>query len=257
MNNARIVFDFSCIAGCAAAGGKLLALCYLLMPFAVFAEASAEKDCIVWHKSEEHYVQDPLEGELSFTFSFTNLCDEAIKFEYARPSAPGFSANLKESVVQPGETGSVECIYEIPYYQGKQRSVFALGTEKHGRQLVRLEVIVPTFYEIEGEGTYVRDDHPWVSERFFVRWVKGESEPEREIVLRNSFGVPVPIKGLVGAVDFLNAELETVKEGEEYALKLRPERIDENFHEILFLLLEFPKGVERRAMIIFECKERF
>ena len=96
MTNAKFIFSFLYTVGCC---GELkkghLSLCCVLMPVAVSAKDSDRSDCIVRQKAEEHYVQDPIEGKLSFTFSFTNLCDDVIKFEYIRPSAPGFSINLK------------------------------------------------------------------------------------------------------------------------------------------------------------------
>lgn len=219
------------------ASALVAALIAAALPFSLFADA------LVWAKEKQHFDTSFGQDSVEAVYKFTNTSDRPVTITEATASCGCTVPSLDKKVYQPGESGELKAIFTLGSRQGEQRKTITVNTETGGEQNqynLMLEVDIPVPVTLT----------PRV--RF---WSVGEQAEAQEVAISFNEKLPMEIQGLKRKDDqepeSFDYEIETVKEGLEYRLKITPKHPNAKSRDVFYLVSDDDKEDILRSFPIY------
>ena len=135
---------------------------------------------------------------------------------------------------QPGEKGTIRGVFELGTFKGttdKAVSIYLKG-DAPGKPSVNLvvRVHIPVLFKVSEKTN---------------RWVIGGAKDEKVVTMKVQHDQPIKVTGVDGTNDNFTFELETVKEGWEYRLRVTPKDVSAPAYGIVRVRTDCP--IKRHA----------
>ena len=184
-----------------------LLLILLAFHFA-FPCAGVAASALTWETRRLDLRPAPGEKEVRGEFKFTNTSRETVTIDSVRPSCGCTTAKLDKKAYAAGETGVVNAVFTIGGRRGLQAKGIEVKVrgESEGAMLI-LMVYIPESVTMEPKIVY---------------WNIGEKADSKTIKLTLSAGSTMRPKEVTSTNTNITASLETVREGREYRLVVKP-----------------------------------
>ena len=202
-----------------------------LWPLFVFvASAHAE---LVWVKPVQEFQCTPEQSSVEAKFAFKNAGKTPVTVKSIVTSCGCTTARLDKKTYAPGESGEVVANYSFRMQSGALRKLITVTTD---------DGAPPTELDIR-----VFRHEPLTVKPGLVYWRTGDA-PEAKTVQLQAHDYPVHVKSVTSSNPKLTATLQTVKEGEQYAVLIRPGDTAQKESAEITVLTDFPRHRPRATL---------
>ena len=139
---------------------------------------------------------------------------------------------------QPGESGTVEAVFELGAFEGEVRKTLGVTTDEPGagETILTLAVTIPVLYEVEPS---------------MLKWTLHDPAAAKEFTLRVKGDSAVRVTGLVSSRENMIAEAKEIAPGREYRIILTPRTTAEPMLGSLRVETDAPWERYRRKLLFF------
>ena len=165
---------------------------------------------VVFEKAEFAFSADYSEAIKEFDLPFTNHTDKPIKVLSVETSCSCMKVSAADKQVEPGATSQVHCVVQIPNSSGPIQKLIILNTAAPGggMHVVRVKVKVPSILTLTPER---------------LTWPISSATDEKVLRIQVAHAAaPVNITKVECPGDLFEWTLKTIREGQEYELRIRP-----------------------------------
>jgi hypothetical protein len=203
----------------------VLALCVL--PFPAFAD-------LTWTKTVQEYQCTPDDKSIDARFAFKNTGKTPVTIRELHSSCGCTTAKLDKKVYAPGESGEVVATYSFRGQTGALRKMVTVYTDQETPP-VQLDI-------------RVFRHEPFEMKPGLVYWRTGDAGEAKTVQLTaNSY--PVRIKKVTSSNPHFVASLEPLKEGEKYAVNVKPTTTAAKESAEITVVTDFPPAAPRTYKI--------
>ena len=162
-----------------------------------------------WEKPWQDYHRLPSDGHLETQYNFKNTGSTPVTIRRVKTSCGCTTAKLDKNTYGPGEQGQITVKFTFGDRKGPHRKIINVTTDDQE---------VPTELNLT-----VWIDEPVTLSPELVFWRKGEAVTGKTVQLANGPGArAVHVKKVTSSNPRLTAKVETVKDGEQYAVTITP-----------------------------------
>jgi len=187
---------------------QIFAWLFLLV---VLAEAAtAEPKGVVFAQAEFVFTADYGETIKEFDLPFANHTEKTVKVLSVETSCSCMKVTATEKLVEPGATGRVHCVFQVPNVTGPVQKLVLLHTDapEGGLHVVRVRVDVPSALTLTPDR---------------LTWAIGASADEKLLrITVAAAAAPVNIAKVECPGDLFAWTLKTIHEGREFELRVKP-----------------------------------
>lgn len=167
-------------------------------------------------------------------FAFKNIGKTPVTVKSITTSCGCTTAHLEKRTYAPGETGEVVAKYNFRFQSGALRKLVTVTTDD-GTQPMALDI-------------RVFRHEPFEVKPALVFWRTGEAGEAKTVqLLANNF--PVHVKSVTSSNPRLVASVQTVKEGEEYTVSVKPADTAQKESGEISVTTDFPAASPRTYTI--------
>lgn len=178
--------------------------------------------------------------EVAVSFPFEVVGDRAVKITDIRTYCSCLSVGTKDGKKEfgPGESGSIEAVFELGAFEGEVEKSLGVTTDLGGEAETELKVVVtiPVLYEAEPAN---------------VAWVVGDEPVGKTIRLRMRGDQPIRVVNAVSSRENMVVEAKEVEAGREYLLTLTPKTTAEPMLGMLRVETDAPWERYRKKLLFF------
>jgi hypothetical protein len=208
---------------------KLFPACCAL----VFLSAPGQAE-LAWKRPVQEFQCTPEDKSVDARFPFTNTGKQPVTVTSIKTSCGCTTARLEKKVYAPGESGEVGVTYSFRGQTGALRKLVTVKTDDRAE---------PTVLDIR-----VFRHEPFEVKPSLVFWRTGDAgEPKQVQLLANSY--PVRVKGVSSSNPRVTASVQTVKEGEQYAVTVKPVSTAQKESAEITVTTDFPASAPRSYKI--------
>lgn len=177
--------------------------------FSLFV-ASTSLAALEWKTTTQKIEVHPLQVSAVVPFEFTNTGDKPVTITKLKPNCGCITGEVDKKTYDPGESGSVDVVFNLIGRQGTQHKGIAVTTDAQPTKPVQLyiDTVVPKSYT------------PSVKR---IVWASGEDHAPKTIRLTNSSRSAFPLEKALPSTDGVAVELKMIRDGFEYDLVITPE----------------------------------
>ena len=173
-----------------------------------FPCAGNAASALIWEHRQLDFRPAPGDKEIRAEYKFTNSSRNTVTIDSVRSSCGCTTAKLEKKVYAPGETGAITAVFTI----GSRRGLQTKGIEVKVRGESDAMMLILMAHIAESV----------TLEPKIVFWNIGEAPVAKTIKLTLSPGATMRPKEATSTNPALSASLETVREGREYRLVVKP-----------------------------------
>jgi hypothetical protein len=207
---------------------KSIAAAILLLSLAT---ARAE---LAWTKPIQEFQCLPDQNSVEAHFAFKNVGKDPVTIKSLVTSCGCTTAKLAKKIYAPGESGEVLATYTFRFQSGALRKLVTVTTDDHTE---------PMTLDIR-----VFKHEPFEVKPALVYWRTGEAAEGKTIQLTAN-NYPVHIKSVSSSNPRLTAQLQTVKDGEAYAVLVKPADTAQKEAAEISVVTDFPAAAPRTYTI--------
>lgn len=187
-----------------------------------------------WLKPVQDFQATPDQRSVEARFAFKNVGSTPVTIKSLKTTCGCTTASLGKKTYQPGEDGEVVAVYSFPMQRGALRKLVTVTTDDQPTPAVLdIRVFVHEPFEIKPALVFWRTGTP--------------AEPKRVQLVAN--GYPVHIKGVTSSNPRLTASLQTIRDGEEYLVNVKPADTGTKETAEIKVLTDFPANAPRTYTI--------
>lgn len=202
---------------------------------------SAVRGELKWDRDRVEIKPDPMDTIADAKFGFVNVGSEPVTIESVKPSFGCSVGGLRKTTFEPGERGEIATQLNFAGRSGVQTgTVVVQVTDRKEPLVLTLVASIPDLLKINPS---------------LVLWEQGELGKPKSVLLQASEGLPVKVMNVVSGDAHFTAELETVREGQQYVVVVTPETTVSPIFSVLTIESEV-KGQKRSLRIFAQVKEK-
>jgi hypothetical protein len=202
-------------------------LALIALPFPALAD-------LTWTKTVQEFQCTPDDKSIDAHFPFKNTGKTPVTVRELHTSCGCTTAKLAKKVYAPGETGEVVATYSFRGQTGALRKLVTVHTDE-GKPPVALDI-------------RVFRHEPFEMKPGLVYWRTGDAGEAKTVQLTaNSY--PVHIKKVTSSNPHFVASLQPVKDGEQYAISVKPTTTAAKETAEITVVTDFPTAAPRTYKI--------
>ena len=178
--------------------------------------------------------------EARAVFKFRVTGSRPVTFTDIRTYCSCLSAGTPDGKMtwQPGESGTVEAVFELGAFEGEVRKTLGVSTDEPGtgETILTLAVTIPVLYEVEPS---------------MLKWTLHDPAEAKEFTLRVQGDREIKVTGLVSSRENMVAEAKEIVPGREYRIILTPRTTAEPMLGSLRVETDAPWERYRRKLLFF------
>ena len=149
------------------------------------------------------------EADMQFDLPFTNKTDRPLKALTVETSCSCMKVTVPQTVLQPGETGLVHCVFHVPNAVGTVQKPVILKTDakENAKEVAMVRVNVPSLLQCAPER---------------LAWVAGGPADEKTVKITVAEGNSLRLVKVDCSRDVFTWSLKTISDGHEYELIVKP-----------------------------------
>lgn len=210
----------------------------LLLTFLVTTAVCARAD-LVWEKPVQQFHRTPDEPVVHAQFAFKNTGPETITIKRISTGCGCTSAKLDRKTYAPGESGAIEVKYTSGGRPGAWRRYISVSSED--KRFWKLDMQV-----------YIHE--PLTVAPSLVWWRVGDAPEAKSVRLKGSGGHSVAVKSVRSSNPRIEASVDTVRDGEEYVIAIKPADTSTKESAELTVVTDFPPDAPRDYRIFARIK---
>ncbi len=179
-----------------------------------------------WDKPIQEFKCTPDDKHVEAHYTFKNTGSTTVTVKTVRTSCGCTTAKLDKKVYQPGETGEVVANYAFKGATGQLRKLITVISDDHPDQPVTLDLRV-----------FVHE--PFELKPALVYWRSGDAGEAKSVQVLAT-GYPVKVKSVSTSNPRFTTTLETVKQGEEYTVSVKPADTAQKEAAEISVLTDYP-----------------
>lgn len=160
-----------------------------------------------WDKPWQEFQRSPEDKSIEVQFTFKNAGASKVAIKNVKSSCGCTTAKLSKNEFAPGEGGDLNAKFTFGDRKGAQRKMITVtmddGTKQELNFVVRIQEAVTL-------------------EPALVLWRIGQPGEVQKVLVNIEAGKKVPVKSVTSSNPRIEAKLETVKAGEQYAVVIKP-----------------------------------
>lgn len=192
-----------------------------------------------WENPWQNFVRSPEDGSIEVAFAFRNAGKTPVKIRSVKSSCGCTTTRLEKESYGPGEKGVVTAKFVFGDRRGPHRKLVTVKSDDG--QVQELNLVV-------------RIEQLLTASPALVFWRRGEPAEPRRVQLTAGNGREVRVKGVTSSNPRVTVKLETVKEGAEYALMVRPADTTRKETAELIVQTDFPPDAPTACKIFARVK---
>ncbi len=165
-----------------------------------------------WERLRADLAATPKDKSVETVFAFQNDGATTVTIEAVKSSCGCTIATLEKKVYAPGEKGELRARFDIGQRRGPQAKTISVKIQNE---------LVPVTLTLA-----VALAEPMKLKPALVLWEKGESAKPKTIALAALPGQPIRSVKVTSSDPRMRATVETIKEGESYAISVTPGSTD-------------------------------
>lgn len=189
---------------------------------------------LAWTKPIQEFQCLPDQSSVEARFAFKNVGKEPVTIKSLVTSCGCTTAKLAKKTYAPGESGEVIATYSFRFQSGALRKLVTVTTDDN-TQPMNLDI-------------RVFRHEPFEVKPALVYWRTGEAA-EGKTVLLMANNYPVHVKSVSSSNPKMTAQLQTVKEGEQYAVLVKPADTAQKDAAEISVVTDFPEASPRTYTI--------
>lgn len=203
-----------------------------LLTLSVFlACADLAEAALSFDKLVQQYSCTPDERQVEAHFAFQNTGQTPVTIRRVKSSCGCTTTRLDKKVYAPGEKGEIVATFKFGFLRGAQRKVVSVYTEDEPEKAVLLDLRV-----------FIHE--PFEVKPSLVHWKVGSDRVPKPVTLVSK-GHPVRIKSVSSSNPRFTPVLETIRDGEEYVVKIQPADTNEKEAAQISIETDFPANSPR------------
>ena len=183
-----------------------------LLIFPLLFTTPIARAALKWEHLRADLAPGPKDKTVEATFAFVNEGTTTVTIESLKSSCGCTTAALDKKVYAPGEKGEVRARFDIGQRRGLQTKTIAVKIQNDP---------TPTILTLA-----VAIAEPVKLKPALVVWEKGEANKAKSMALAALPGQPIRAVKVTSSDPRMRATVETIKEGENYAINIVPENTD-------------------------------
>jgi hypothetical protein len=202
--------------------------------------ACAARAELVWENSTQEFQRTPDDRELTVNFAFHNDGKASVTVTKVTSSCGCTTADLAKKTYAPGETGSLAAKFVFGGRRGMQAKSIAVATDDGKTAQLSFQCLIA--------------DDPVAVSPALVWWRVGEAAEAKKVDLTLAQSGKIHITAVASTNPRVAATLATVKEGEKYAVNIRPADTAKQESAEVFVQTDFPPEGPRAYTIEVRIK---
>ena len=183
-----------------------------LLIFPLLFTPPVARAALKWEQLRADLAPGPKDKTVEATFAFVNEGTTTVTIESLKSSCGCTTAALDKKIYAPGEKGEVRARFDIGQRRGLQTKTIAVHMQNDP---------TPTILTLA-----VALAEPVKLKPALVVWEKGEANQAKSMTLAGLPGQPIRAVKVTSSDPRMRATVETIKEGESYAISVAPESTD-------------------------------
>lgn len=193
-----------------------------------------------WDSERMEIKPDVMDESAEAKFAFVNASSEPVTIESVKPSFGCAIGGLRKTTFEPGERSEIVAGLNFAGRSGVQTGTVVVQIEGQREPVVlTLVVSIPELLKINPS---------------LLLWEQGETGKPKTVLLHASESLPIKVMSVVSSDAHFIAELETVREGQEYVIVVTPETTAGPSFSVLTIESEV-KGQKRSLRVFAQVKE--
>jgi len=168
----------------------------------------ARADALRWNRQRVDLVFQPEETQLATAFSFQNTGSAKVTIVSVEKSCSCLTPRLSKETFNPGETGSIEVVYEVGSRAGTQEKSITVTTDEPGAKPIQLVLCAKIL-------RYLSVDPQ------LIYWNIGGDPTELTIMCTAQSEHAVEVTGVGCSLPEIVARIDPIEAGAKYAVRLR------------------------------------